>query len=164
MTRLYLVCGLPASGKSSLCKLRQGRIITADIIRLGVVGNTGDSMHDNFVWDIALNAVDYFLQFSDVYYDATNSTIKRRAPFIEVAKRQKKEIVCVWVNTPKDLCIKQNQKRTKALNYPASALPDWVIENVSKIFEPPTLAEGYEWIEEWTPNSCGYMGRFTYRI
>lgn len=155
MNRLYLLCGLPAAGKSSLCRLRQGRIITSDIIRLGVVGNLGDSCHDEFVWDIALKATEYFLQFEDVYFDATNTTKKRRAPFIELAKKMGKEVVCLWVKTPKEICFKQNEKR-------GSTVPNWVIENLEVIFEEPNLNEGYSWIEKWLPTKGGFRGKFIY--
>ncbi|MDD2430935.1 MAG: ATP-binding protein [Firmicutes bacterium] len=159
-TTLYLLCGLPASGKTSLCKLRQGRVITADIIRKGIVGNLGDSAHDQFVWDIACRAAGYFLQFSDVYYDATNSTRLRRQPFIEKAKTLEKDVVCVWVNTSLDVCIKQNQKRaSSSLETP---LPNWVIENVASVFEPPSIDEGFLKIEKWLPSSSGFSGEFVY--
>lgn len=155
MTRLYLLCGLPAAGKSSLCRLRQGRIITSDIIRLGVLGNTGDSSHDEFVWNLALKAAEYFLEFSDVYYDATNTSQKRRAPFVSLAHKLGKEVVCIWVSTPKKQCLRQNQKRL-------SALPDWVIENVAKDFESPSLEEGFAWIESWVASENGFKGHFSY--
>lgn len=159
-TTLYLLCGLPAAGKSTLCKVRQGRVITADIIRKGIVGNLGDSAHDQFVWETALNATEYFLQFSDVYYDATNSTRVRRQPFIEKAKELGKDVVCVWVTTPVDLCILQNQKRAKSTT---NELPDWVIEKVASIFEPPTLDEGFVKIEKWLPATGGMRGEFIYK-
>lgn len=165
-TKLYLLCGLPASGKSSLCKIRQGRIITADIIRQGIVGNKGDSSHDQFVWDMALRAVEYFLQLNDVYYDATNSTRARRAPFTKLAKKLDTEIVCVWVNTPYELCIKQNHRRNllarKTCLAVGAPLPDWVITKVAGIFEPPSFSEGFSKIEEWISSPNGFRGEFYY--
>lgn len=155
MTRLYLLCGLPASGKSSLCRLRQGRIITADTIRLGVVGNLGDSKHDEFVWEIALKATEYFLPQQDVYYDATNSSKKRRAPFIRLAKEMGKEVVCLWVATPKKSCLQQNAQR-------GNNLPAWVIENVANSFEEPSFNEGFTWIERWITTPGGFIGQHIY--
>lgn len=159
-TTLYILCGLPAAGKSTLCQLRQGRVITADIIRKGIVGSLGDSDHDEFVWETALNAAEYFLQFGDVYYDATNSTRARRKPFVDKAKELGKDVVCVWVATPLEVCIKQNQRRAKS--NPDSP-PDWVIEKVAGVFEPPALDEGFAKIEKWLPAPSGMRAQFIYK-
>ena len=159
-TTLYILCGLPAAGKSTLCQLRQGRVITADIIRKGIVGSLGDSDHDEFVWETALNAAEYFLQLATFTTMQQTPQERGESRLWTRLRSLGKDVVCVWVATPLEVCIKQNQRRAKS--NPDSP-PDWVIEKVAGVFEPPTLDEGFAKIEKWLPAPSGMRAQFIYK-
>jgi predicted double-glycine peptidase len=75
-----------------------------------------------------------------VYFDATFTSQRARAPIIEIAKQAGKKVDAVLMTTPINVCIDRNQCRT-----PDRQVPEHVIESMATrlIGDLPTKAEGF---------------------
>jgi predicted kinase len=72
-----------------------------------------------------------------IYVDASFPTKSSRSRPIEIAKAAGVQISAVWIKVPLETALRQNRGR------PADeVVPDDAVENVFRIFEPPSLSEG----------------------
>lgn len=163
MAFLFMAVGIPASGKSSFYKtLINERLndpdrkeiiyVSSDAIRKEFYGNEEDQtdpaaifkeMEDRTIRILATN--------TDVFYDATNLSAKRRIHFIRTIndRLRKKGIMdtyfrCFLFATPYEVCLERNSKRERVV-------PQYVMERMYKNFEPPHKSEGWDDIIIVTP-------------
>ena len=163
MAFLFMAVGIPASGKSSFYKtLINERLndpdrkeiiyVSSDAIRKEFYGNEEDQtdpaaifkeMEDRTIRILATN--------TDVFYDATNLSAKRRIHFIRTIndRLRKKGIMdtyfrCFLFATPYEVCLERNSKRERVV-------PQYVMERMYKSFEPPHKSEGWDDIIIVTP-------------
>ncbi|VVE78492.1 hypothetical protein PSP31120_01705 [Pandoraea sputorum] len=81
-------------------------------------------------WALASNDV--------IYVDSTFATVDRRSRIIEIAKAAGVPISAAWVKVELKTALRRNKSR------PADeVVPDTAIENVFRIFQPPSLDEGF---------------------
>ena len=74
-----------------------------------------------------------------IYVDSTLATIDRRSRIIEIAKTVGVAVSVVWVKVSLKTALRRNKHR------PADeVVPEEAVENVFRIFEPPSLSEGFE--------------------
>ena len=131
---LYMMVGLPRSGKSTWARWHSSRhndpIVSPDAIRLALHGQQFIASAEPTVWATArLMVASLFLAgHSAVILDACNITVKRRE---EWASREWGRIFVV-VDTPPDVCIRRANDTMKG-----------AIARMASCVEPPTAGEGH---------------------
>lgn len=149
---LYVMCGLPGSGKSlwaqNYIKYNSNTIIICkDKIREMISGRYVFSYEtEGFVKEIveAIYQIESFLSGSvNVIIDETHITYKKRKRVLDYFKYSTKK-VCVYCSAQKgNLKRRMNDSR-------GYSTKEWnrVIENMKDSFEIPTLNEGFDEIIE----------------
>ena len=145
MNKLYFLCGLPASGKSTYCEQYKHNkdwvVLSSDKIR-AELGDVNDQSRNEEVFKILHSIVKNDLRAGkNVCYDATNLSRRRRIYFIQHELRDIPcEKVCVLFATPYEICLKNNANRERKV-------PEEVIEKMYKSFNIPCKQEGWDEIQ-----------------
>lgn len=116
-TKVYLMCGLPGSGKSEWCKRNHPElpIVSRDIIR-GEFGFTSgvdekarlENWQENKVTEKEKEYIKrYIKQHQDFIIDDTNLRLKYRKQMIQSLRDLGAYIIGVRIDTPLELCIKR---------------------------------------------------------
>jgi predicted kinase len=74
-----------------------------------------------------------------IYVDSTFATVTRRSRVIAIAKTAGVEVSAVWVKVSLETALRRNRERPTD-----EVVPDDAVENVFRIFEPPSLQEGFQ--------------------
>ena len=125
---LYVMCGLPASGKSTFCSQQASSLFVIH----GDDHKTFAKMKKVCLENKSIHG------FQSVVIDACNTTAAKRQEWIVFGKEQGYEVVCIWVDTPVQQCLVQNKVRRDA-GFPG--VPTIAIHTANKRFEPPTTDE-----------------------
>jgi predicted kinase len=127
---IVVLVGIPGSGKSTLALNRfpNHKRISLDLI------------HSRTKEDEELAKC--VAEDRDVLIDNTNTTIRSRAKYIELAKASGARIRAVYLNCPADLAMQRNALRDGKQRIPVSALRFY-----NKILRPPTVEEGFDSVE-----------------
>ena len=138
MNKLYIMVGLPGSGKSTIakeCELENKIIISSDDIR-AEISNVNDQTKNKEVFEILNLRVKMNLaKGKNVIFDATNINYKKR---MEIIKNNKEYFCeCIFVATPYEECLKRNSNRERKV-------PEKVIEKMYKNFYVPQAFEGFK--------------------
>lgn len=145
---LYVMMGLPASGKSTfadeIATSQNATIISSDTIRKEWYGD--ESIQGNPVKifeEMRKRTVSVLENGISVVYDATNLTLKSRSflrnysPLLKI--RNKIKIHGVLCVTPFDVCCERNSNRERVV-------PMKAMTRMLKSFTPPMLSEGFDFI------------------
>ena len=148
---LILMCGVPASGKSTVAnnlaqhfEEQKAVVISMDAIREKWFGtrkcqDRGDEVYAQSVDDI-LSA---FENCDIVIYDATNRTRKARRKLVETIQKYYDCLVyCVFMDTPLEVALERNANRDKSIQVPPA-----VIHRMFDTLEPPR-EENEEYFKE----------------
>ena len=142
MATLYMMVGLPGSGKSEWASKWDDVVVhSSDKIREEILGDVNDQTRQKEVFDTLKQRVWNDLRAGrNVVYDATNVATKRRKHFLIELKHQgltdvKK--VCVFMATSFDECVRRNQGRPRTV-------PIRVIRRMYESFDPPMYREGWD--------------------
>jgi predicted kinase len=73
-----------------------------------------------------------------IYIDSTFATVEHRARVIEIARAAGVPVQVIWVNVDLDIALRRNRGRA-----PDEIVPDEAVINVFRIFEPPSIYEGF---------------------
>lgn len=142
MATLYVVCGIPGSGKSHYCRehKKDGVHVSRDAIRFALLEDGENYFaHEDEVYEIFWNKINKELAAGrDVYADQTSLSAKPRhwllshisVPCFKVA---------IVMDTPLDVCLERNSKRTGRERVPAAT-----IKNMYNSFTLPTEEEGFD--------------------
>lgn len=143
---LIVMCGLPASGKSTYSEwLAESGIfcgVCPDKIRGELYGDENIQGDGKQVFAIAYARLkDLGKGKNNVVFDATNINAQRRKELIKEMRPYFDVIICKWFSTPIDICVQRNMARERQV-------PQEVIKRMWWNFENPTLAEGFDLVEE----------------
>ena len=109
---LTLICGIPNAGKTTLSQQYSNVIHLDEVLRTSVI-------------------CEMVAKEDDVCVEGVFMDTHRRKKIAEAYKGKK---VCLWLNTPTEVCIeRENRDRQIGL-----------ITHCAKAFEPPTLSEGWD--------------------
>ena len=145
MKILIMMCGIPASGKSTVARNLQKSIgntpiVSMDDIRVYLFFICLCQKQGELVYSLSISKTIRLLQKQDVViYDATNRTKEKRKEIAEyIQERVKCIIYCVYMATPFDTAIERNKNRDIDIQVPGK-----VIHRMFCTFEPPTEEEKY---------------------
>jgi len=133
--KLYIMCGLPRSGKSSWIKKYQRAekyvVISNDWIRENIFHNKYAFSINPSVWMITDSCIRILLsQDKSVIFDGINHTKFVREQFIKIAREMDATVKIIYMDTPLEVCLERNDK-----------LPEKTLKRMAEEFEEPTLDE-----------------------
>lgn len=143
--KLYMLIGLPASGKSTyalklleLCKKlnEEAIIISSDEIRKEILGDVNDQTQNSLVFEEVEKRVLENLKEHNVIYDATNINYKRRMNFLKKVGNYCAKIA-ILMATPYETCIERNNQRERKV-------PIEAIKRMYHNFYVPQHYEGFD--------------------
>lgn len=163
MPTVYMLIGLPGSGKSTIAeKLSKGEdavIVSTDKIREELFGDeaiqSNEKYNGNTVFCIAHDRVKIaMLEGKNVIFDATNVKRKDRKYFLDLLRPEKclalqktdykYRFHAILVATPYEKCLENNLNRRRVV-------PEEVIKRMMCNFEVPMKFEGWDTIEIYRP-------------
>lgn len=161
MSKLYILCGMPGSGKSHWAETHKeglnAVVHSSDAIR-AELGNVNDQSKNELVFKILHQRIkDDLKAGKNVIYDATNLSRKNRVHFIKNELRNIPcEKICVLFATPWEMCCARNFARDRQV-------PVEVLVRMYKNFETPTIYDGFDDVQiVWADYSD--MSGFEYDI
>ena len=139
---LLMLCGLPASGKSTkakeLAKEYNATIYSSDALREEMFGDVNDQGHNQELFiELHKRIKDCLCNGKNAIYDATNINYKRRMAFLSELKSITCEKICVIMATPYNECINNNKNRDRQV-------PTDVIKRMYLNFQCPHYFEGWD--------------------
>ena len=129
MITLYVMCGIPASGKST--KSRQ----LAE--EHGLTRFSYDEMRCFHQRDFVIPAVNALRNGENVIMDSTNLRITGRKDILETVADIPCKKIAVYMSTPLEECLHRNTNRE-------ARLQDFMVESAYRSLQPPTLDEGWD--------------------
>ena len=144
---LIVMCGLPASGKSTYAEwLAESGIfcsVCPDKIRGELYGDENIQGDGGLVFTIADARIkDLGQGGNNVVFDATNTNAKRRKELVKKMRPYFDVIILKWFNTPINVCFERNAQRERQV-------PEEVIRHMAQnFFNKPTIDEGFDIVEE----------------
>lgn len=136
MADLYVMCGVPGSGKTTTSKR-----MTEE---LGLIRFSFDEMHCFRLAEFMRPALEAIREGKSVILDTTNLRVNVRAKILQAVTDIQCRKVVVYMNTPLEECIRRNAARE-------AHLPEHVIQSTYRALEKPTLEEGWDEIMEVKP-------------
>lgn len=131
---LAITCGLPRSGKSTLAgemQLSGWTVVCPDEVRLALHGQAFVPNAEGFVWATTELMVRALLRTGNaVLVDATNTTVKRRAVWLRIAKEFGLQLDALVVDTSLEECHRRNKESLPPL-------PSDVIDRMAAQWEYP---------------------------
>jgi predicted kinase len=128
---IVVLCGVPASGKSTLARQRYPNHLRISLDTLGS-RNREDAALAEAIRDRR-----------SIVVDNTNTTEKARSKYVEIARREGIPIRAVCLVCPLPLAIARNSRRKGTKEF----VPVGAIARYYKIFEVPSEAEGFKTVE-----------------
>lgn len=143
---LIVMCGLPASGKSTysewLAINANFHRICPDIIRKDLYGDENIQGDGKKVFSIAHYQMATIGQLrGNVVFDATNIDRKTRKNLVKKMRPYFDVIMCKLFATPLETCLYRNSLRERQV-------PKEVIERMWNNFDKPSMSEGFDLVEE----------------
>lgn len=168
---IIIMCGLPASGKSTYAKKNfsddKSIILSSDDIREKYFGDVNDQNHNEEVFKKINKLILFYVNdnnIQNIIFDATNINKKRRFYFINNLKNffnklhissitDKLEFTCLLFATPYDICLSRNLERDRTI-------PDNAIKRMYLNFNPPSYSEGFDLIKIIYPDDLSLFSNF----
>ena len=144
---LYLLMGLPGSGKSTLGKLLQSETkairISSDEYRLLIFPEPTFTQkeHDNLYGLIDHNVEHLLAAGHSVIYDANLNRKQHRVEKYELAKKNNANVILVWVRTDKELAKKRREEEQDKRLIPEGETSSNMFDRIAAVFEQPDKDE-----------------------
>ena len=130
---MYLLCGLPASGKSTYANNLGLPVVSADTIRKEWYGDAAIQGDGKAIFAEVYSRIDKLIvKGVDFCVDNTSVDIRSRANYLGRGT----EVVAVFFNTPVTECKRRNSLRERVV-------PEWVIDKMASRLVPPSTEEGF---------------------
>eukprot|EP00802_Teleaulax_amphioxeia_P011496 Tamp_11529.p1 GENE.Tamp_11529~~Tamp_11529.p1 ORF type:complete len:608 (+),score=146.46 Tamp_11529:141-1826(+) len=136
---MVILVGSPGSGKSSLAKavfqIKGYEWVNQDTLKTfeNCLKKSNEALTNG----------------KSVVIDNTNPESATRKRYIDLAKKSKKAVRCVWVSTPRELAQHLNLVRHIAGTSENPIVPDIAFQKFEEKFEPPDVREGFQEVIKW---------------
>lgn len=157
--KFIMLCGLPASGKSTYCEQykhdKDWAVLSSDEIRAELCGDVNDQSKNELVFKLLHQRVkDDLRAGKNVIYDATNLNRKRRIAFLHEIKNISCEKICVLFATPWEQCLANNFTRDRQV-------PEEAMTRMYSNYDAVWYSEGWDdiqivWWKYETRGDFGY--------
>ena len=150
MSKLYLICGAPGSGKSTFLKKhvnkKTGIIISRDKIRFSLLKPDENYFaHEdetlNKLWTEINKALNKDLT---VFVDQTSLNPKARKYLLDHVSGYD-EVNAIWMDETLETCLQRNEKRTE----PRTKVPRGAVRRMFYSFVKPSYYEGFAHIYKY---------------
>lgn len=145
MSKLYVIVGIPASGKSYLAERMEDILphtvhISRDKVRFSMLKETDEYFnHEKAVFHNFTEKINEQLDCGyDVIADATHITEVSRYKLLNAITAHPDEIIAIVVNCPLNICLERNEKRTGR-----AKVPENVIKDMYNRKTKPRIDEGF---------------------
>ena len=146
--RLYVMVGLPGSGKTTYARkyLAHALRVSLDDLRLMLTGRTFERQHEPAVAVVGEAVLRAVLANArawrvDVVFDATNVTRAWRRRTLQLAADYDVMPVAIYLDCPLEVALARNRQRRHPV-------PDEVVERFHAQLEPPDKGEGFAEVVE----------------
>lgn len=125
---IYLMMGIPASGKSTYAKSLmepEDYYISRDEVRFSIIKDEDEYFSkEKEVFNEFLNRINTAIDenLHDVWIDATHISKNSRDKLVNKLHCNREDITVVFLNTPLDICLERNNKREGRAKVPESAV------------------------------------------
>lgn len=162
MGNLYLMCGLPGSGKSTFLKNKvknkeTSAIISRDEIRFALVKPEEEYFsHEKEVYTELWKRInEALITKKDVFVDQTSLTPKARQWLLSHVHNYDNANL-IWIDEDLNTCLERNELRKGTRSY----VPRGVIRRMAAQFVEPSLNEGFDYIFHYDSkeNKITYKG------
>ena len=134
LKRVFLMCGVPGSGKSTWVRQRIGKYggyhISRDEIRFALLDKYGGDYfsHEGEVIQTFYNRINELLvdneEHMDIYVDATHLTRSARMNVLNKLHLDNAYVIAVWFDIPLEICLYRNDQRDGRANVPKKTIED----------------------------------------
>ena len=164
MTKLYILVGAPAVGKSTWIKDNKtdnSIVVSSDEERIKKYGYLAQEDPQAIFKTMHRKTLDYLGKDIDVFFDATNVSRKHRRVLYEKVKDKypNTEVIYTLIHKPLNVILEQNSHRPKE-----EYVPEYAIKNKYISIEPPRIKVDCDTILIDSPNLEEYKKEYTYRI
>jgi len=116
MTTLYVMIGIPGSGKSTVAGLLGLPVVSTDAIRLELTGDAEDQSANDTVYAVAHARTEQHLACGEsVVFDATNLTGSSRRPLRKMAHSWNARLVACLVDVDEATARERNRSRERVV-------------------------------------------------
>lgn len=147
MSTIYVLCGIPGSGKSTWARhyIEENpntKLISSDAIRAELFGDESDQSHNIEAFNEFYNRANkYLLEGYDIILDATHTSRRARYRlFCGDLSIKTHTIICKVFPTPVEVCIERDAKRARSVG-------ENVIRKFYNSFQIPYIEEGWDRID-----------------
>lgn len=155
MTKLYVMCGIPGSGKSTWARehLTDNDVyVSRDDIRFSFLKEGDDYFSkEDMVWDTFIKSINEALEMGyNVFADATHINPGSRRKLLNAIKfKEGIDVQVIYIDTPIAEALARNELRKDTNRY----VPTSVIKRMAYQFEEPTFEEGFSTIYTVKPHA-----------
>jgi predicted kinase len=145
---LYLLCGIPGSGKSTFVKndlaRTHGKWISRDEVRFSIVNDDEEYFsHEDEVFNTFIIWINEALNnYDDVYVDATHLNERARNKVLKRLNLFDVNIIAVNFNVNVNICLERNSKREGR-----ACVPEKAIRNMYASWHPAKKGELFNYTE-----------------
>ena len=141
MPSLYVLIGIPGSGKSTWARENAQRlhavVVSSDIVRRDLRAHGQNPLNGDLVFaEVEYRAREQLGAGRSVILDATHSLRKYRTYAIRLASDFHARCIGVWFDLPLEVCLRRNVQRTQQ-NFGDEEVPETVVRQMYNRFQPP---------------------------